>query len=158
MSRHSLKVNRERKPSPVNNETSNLIRVLVVDDHPYLRKGLRNLVSSFGAFKVIGEAADGEEGCELAQQLQPDVVLMDIELPKMNGIEATRRIKTSLPHVIVIGLSINQSVVVADHMKAAGATAYLTKQTAPADLCQAIHAALITTGKIGKSGCRPESN
>lgn len=159
MSKHSLKaMSRDRNLSPVNSDTSNVIRVLVVDDHPYLRKGLRNLVSSFGNFKVIGEAADGAQGCELAQQLQPDVVLMDIELPKMNGIEATRWIKTALPHVIVIGLSINQSVAVANHMKAAGATAYLTKQTAPEDLCQAIHAALTTTGRIGKSECRPESN
>ena len=134
----------ERNPGPASRTTLKPIHVLVVDVHPYLRKGLRNHVSSFGNFRIIGEAADGEQGCELALQLQPDVVLMDIELPKMNGIEATRWIKTALPHVIVIGLSINQSVAVAHHMKAAGATAYLTKQTAPEDLCQAIHAALTT--------------
>ena len=125
-------------------KTSNFIHVLVVDDNPYLRKGLRKLVSSIGNFKVIGEAADGEQGCKLAQQLQPDVVLMDIELPKMTGIEATRRIKTAIPHVIVIGLSSKQNVAAANSMKAAGATASLTKQTAPDDLCQALHAAFTT--------------
>ncbi len=123
------------------------IHVLVVDDHPLLRKGLHNLVSSAGDLKVVGEAADGEKGCELAQLLQPDVVLMDVEMPKMNGIEATRRIKAALPRVIVIGLSINQSGTIANHMKAAGATAYLSKDTAPEDFHRAIRSAMAHQGR-----------
>jgi DNA-binding NarL/FixJ family response regulator len=118
--------------------------VLVVDDHPLLRKGLGKLVSSFGGFDIVGEAADRKQGCELAQQLQPDVVLMDIQMPKMNGIDATRWIKAKLPHVIIVGLSIRQDVVTANHMKAAGATAYLTKETAPEELYRVIHSALTT--------------
>jgi len=110
----------------------NPIHLLLVDDHPLLRKGLQSLVGSSGEFHIIGEAADGEQACELAQGLQPDIILMDIEMPKMNGIDATRWIKTALPHIIVIGLSINQSAVV-NTMKAAGASAYLTKDTAPED-------------------------
>ena len=113
-----------------------------MDDHPLPRKGLQNLFSSSDDFKIIGEAADGKQGCELAQQLQSDVVLMDIELPKMNGIDPTRWIKTTLPHVIVIGLSINGSVAVANHMKAAGATAYLTKDMTPEDFYRIIRSAL----------------
>ena len=124
------------------------IHVLVVDDHPLLRQGLQNLVSSAGDLKVVGEAADGEKGCELAQLLQPDVVLMDVQMPKMNGIEATRWIKATLPHVVVIGLSINQSATVANHMKAAGATAYLSKDTAPEDFYRAIRSAMAHQGKI----------
>ncbi len=107
-----------------------------------LRKGLGTLVSSLGDFKIIGEAADGEQACELAQQLQPDVVLMDFEMPRMNGIEATRRIKTTLPHLTIIGLSIHQSVAVANTMKAAGASAYVTKDVKPEDLHQVISSTL----------------
>ena len=123
-------------------QSAHPIHVLVVDDHPLLRKGLQNLVNSAGDLEVVGEAADGEKGCELAQRLQPDVVLMDVQMPKMNGIEATRWIKAALPHVVVIGLSINQSGTVANHMKAAGATAYLSKDTAPEDFHRAIRSAM----------------
>ena len=114
------------------------IRVLVVDDHPLLREGLQDLVSSRRDFKIVGEAADGERACELAQLLQPHVILMDIEMPKMNGIDATRWIKILLPHINIIGLSINDSVTVRNDMKAAGATAYLTKDTTPEEFYQVI--------------------
>lgn len=127
---------RRMTPSP------NPIHVLVVDDHPLIRTGLQNLFNSFGDFKVIAEAADGEQGCELAQRLQPHVVLMDIQMPKMDGIDATRWIKTILPHVIVIGLSVNPSLGFANKMKAAGASAYLSKETAPEDMYQIIRSAM----------------
>lgn len=120
----------------------NPVRVLVVDDHPLLRVGIQSLVSSWDDLEIVGEAADGERACELAQLLQPDVVLMDIEIPKLNGIEATRWIKATLPHVIVIGLSIDTSSTVANYMRAAGATAYLTKDTTPEDFYRVIHSAL----------------
>ena len=135
MGRIQVHMSETKKPAPP-------LRVLVVDDHPLLRKGLGSLVSSSGDFKIVGEAADGEQACELAQQLQPDVVLMDVEMPKMNGVEATRRIKTTIPHLIVIGLSIHQSVAVANTMKAAGASAYVTKDAKPEDLHRAIRSAL----------------
>lgn len=123
-------------------EPATPIRVLVVDDHPLLRQGLRYLVSALGDFKIVGEAADGERACELVQLLQPHLVLMDIAMPKMNGIDATRWIKTTRPHVTIIGLSIDHSMTVAKHMKAAGATAYLTKDATPADFSRVIHSAL----------------
>ena len=107
--------------------------VLVVDDYPLLRVGVQNLVNSRDDLEIVGEAADGERSCELAQLLQPDVVLMDIEIPKLNGIEATLWIKATLPHVIVIGLSIDKSSPVANYMRAAGDTAYLTIDTTPED-------------------------
>ena len=119
-------------------EPATPIRVLVVDDHPLLREGLHDLVSSRRDFKIVGEAADGERACELAQLLQPHVILMDIEMPKMNGIDATRWIKILLPHINIIGLSINDSVTVRNDMKAAGATAYLTKDTTPEEFYQVI--------------------
>ena len=120
-----------------------MIRVLVVDDHRAIRQGLRDLVGSYGDCTVVGEAEDGAQACELAQQLRPDVILMDINMPRMNGIEATRCIKTMLPHIITVGLSVNLSVETAHQMKAAGAAAYLAKDSAPDDLYRAIRSALI---------------
>lgn len=118
------------------------VSVLVVDDHPLLREGLQCLFRSCDEFEVIGEAADGKQGCEIAQQLQPDVVLMDIELPKMNGIEATRWINAHVPHVVVVGLSINTSAAMADEMTSAGAAAYLTKDSTPEHFYRVIRSAL----------------
>lgn len=120
-----------------------MISVLVVDDHKAIRQGLRDLVGSYGDCTVAGEAEDGARACELAQQLGPDVILMDINMPRMNGIEATRWIKTKLPHIIIIGLSVNLNVESAHQMQEAGAAAYLAKDTAPEDLHRAIHTARI---------------
>ena len=120
------------------------VRVLVVDDHRLLRQELRNILSFYREFTVVGEAEDGKQACELAQQLQPDVILMDIHMQKMNGIEATRWIKARLPHVIIIGLSVNTSIAAAHEMKVAGASAYVSKETEPEDLYRTIRAAFIT--------------
>jgi DNA-binding NarL/FixJ family response regulator len=122
--------------------TPQTVRALVVDDHRLIRQELRNILSFYREFKVVGEAADGVQAYELAQQLQPDVILMDVHMPKMNGIQATQRIKTMLPHVTIIGFSINASVAAVHEMKAAGASGYLGKDTAPENLYKAIHSAL----------------
>ena len=121
-----------------------VVRVLLVDDHRLLRQELRNILSFYRELTVVGEAEDGTQACELAQQLQPEVILMDVHMPKMNGIEATRRIKTILPHVTIIGLSVNTSAVAAHEMKDAGASAYLNKDTEPEDLYRAIRTAFTT--------------
>ena len=122
--------------------TPQSVRVLVVDDHRLLRQELRNILSFRREFTVVGEAVDGAHAYELAHQLQPDVILMDVHMPHMNGIEATRRIKRTLPQVMIIGLSVNTSVAAAAEMNAAGASGYLGKDTAPENLYRAIHAAL----------------
>lgn len=119
-----------------------MIRVLVVDDHRAIRQGLRDLVDSYGDCLVVSEAEDGARACELAQQVRPDVILMDINMPRMNGIEATRWIKTMLPQIIIIGLSVNLSAETAHQMQSAGAAAYLAKETSPEDLYRVIHSAL----------------
>ncbi len=118
------------------------IRVLLVDDHPMMRQGLRSIVTAYDHLEVVGEAGDGAEAVKLAQRLDPDVVVMDINMPKMNGIEATRRIKAHRSSTVVIGLSVNQSADTVEKMKAAGAAAYLTKESAADALCQAIDVAL----------------
>jgi DNA-binding NarL/FixJ family response regulator len=117
---------------------ASVIRVLLVDDHAVLRQGLRSIVTSYEQLRVIGEARDGVEAVALAHQLSPDVVIMDINMPKMDGIEATRQIKRERPDIIVIGLSVNQSPDTECRMKAAGATALLGKESAAETLCEMI--------------------
>jgi DNA-binding NarL/FixJ family response regulator len=102
-------------------------RVLLVDDHKLVREGLRQLLASRAGIEVVGEAGDGEEAVELALVLRPDVVVMDVFMPRMNGVEATRRIVEQIPGIRVIGLSMHQGDEMAESMKRAGAADYLSK-------------------------------
>ncbi|MCE5268931.1 MAG: response regulator [Planctomycetaceae bacterium] len=106
------------------------VRVLLADDHPILRKGLGEVLNEKPGIEVVGEAGDGEEAVEQALRLRPDVVLMDITMPRLNGIEATRRITTELPDVRVVGLSMHEGDDMANAMREAGAVAYLRKDEA----------------------------
>lgn len=108
------------------------IRVLVVDDHVVMRQGLARLLQEEPDIEIVGEASDGEEAVNLAREIRPDVVLMDISLPGMNGIQATYIIHAELPEVRVIGLSMFEKGERADAMRQAGAVAYLTK-SGPSD-------------------------
>jgi PleD family two-component response regulator len=83
------------------------IRVLLVDDHIMVRQGLRSVLDAYGDIQVVGEARDGAEAVKLTETLRPRAVVMDINMPKMNGIEATERIKLHYPETIVIGISVN---------------------------------------------------
>lgn len=138
------------KHSPFQQHTSR-IRVLLVDNHPMMRQGLRSIVTDYGHLEVVGEAGDGVEAVELAQRLNPDVVVMDINMPKMDGIEATQQIKANQPTTVVIGLSVNQSADTEQKMKAAGAFTYLTKESAVDVLCHAIEQAV--SYKQHKAAC-----
>jgi len=117
------------------------IRVLIADDHAMVRQGLCGLLAAYGNIQVVGEAADGEKAVTLTIQLQPDVVLMDVNMPQMDGIEATRRIKQVLPATIIIGLSVQNAAHVGRVMKEAGAAAFLNKEAAVEDLYQTIQVA-----------------
>jgi PAS domain S-box-containing protein len=125
-------------PLPSNQAQAQPVRVLMADDHPMVRQGLCAIVEQFDGIQVVGEAADGEEALRLAQSLLPDVVIMDVNMPKIDGVEATRQITATCPNVVVIGLSVHNSLQVMTAMKEAGAAAYLTKDAAPEQLCQAI--------------------
>ena len=119
--------------------TVETIRVLIVDDHAIVRKGIRALLATESDIQVIGEASDGAEAIALAQALHPDVILMDLVMPKMDGIEATRRITASQSGVRVLVLtSFAADDKVFPAIKA-GALGYLLKDTGPDDLLRAVH-------------------
>ncbi len=108
------------------------IRVVLADDHRILREGLASLLIEEPDLQVVGQAGDGLEAIELVRSTRPDVVLMDVTMPRLDGIEATRRITAEMPGIAVIGLSMHEEDDMADAMRSAGATAYLSKG-GPAD-------------------------
>src|ERR1700682_4697774 len=117
------------------------IRVLIVDDHSVVRRGLRMFLEDDPRLELVGEAADGEEGVRLARETRPDVVLMDLLLPKLDGIGATEKIRQELPDTQVIALtSVLEDESVVGAVKA-GAIGYLLKNTEGDELLNAIHAA-----------------
>ena len=117
------------------------IRVLLVDDHTVVRQGLRMVLSLEPGLEVVGEAADGREAVERAEELQPQVVLMDLLMPVMTGVEATREIKAKHPDIEVVALtSVLEDRLVIDAVEA-GAAGYLLKETGPETLFEAIRAA-----------------
>jgi DNA-binding NarL/FixJ family response regulator len=111
---------------------------LLVDDHRMMRQGLRNLLEVHSDLRVVGEAADGESALQAVRDLHPDIVVMDIGLPGMNGIEATRRIIAEFPAVKVIGLSMLLPRRFAAWMAEAGAAALLSKESVVDDLVRII--------------------
>ena len=116
----------------------NRIRVLIVDDHAILRAGLAGLLRTQPDIEVIGEAEDGEQGVELARTLQPDVVVMDVSMPGVNGIAATHRISVERPNVRIVALSLHESEQMASALRDAGAAVYLTKGESADELIAAI--------------------
>ena len=122
--------------------SSTKVRVLLVDDHAMVRQGLRSMLESYDDVDIIGDASNGEEAISTIEQLRPTVVVMDINMPKKNGIQATTEIKARWPDIIVIGLSVNPEGANTRAMKKAGATLLLTKEAAVGQLYQAIRQAL----------------
>jgi len=110
------------------------MRVLLADDHPLFRKGLASLLSTEKGFKVVGEAQDGVEALNKAQDLKPDLVLMDIYMPGGNGLEATRRIKEALPSVKVVILTVSEEDKNLFEAIKCGAHGYLAKKIEPGEL------------------------
>ena len=124
-------------------------RVLLVDDHRLVRSTLRKLLEQGGEFQVVGEARDGAEAVELALQLQPDVILMDVSMPNVDGIEATRRLTIAAPHMAVVGLSMHEEKDIVDSMRAAGAREYVSKDTDLPRLCNTIRRARVSCPRGG---------
>lgn len=115
------------------------IRLLLVDDHSILRAGLRMLFAAEADLEIVGEAGSGEEAIRAVADLQPDVVIMDVAMPGMSGIEATRRIKEAWPATVVLALTMHEDEQYFFEMLNAGASGYIPKRAAPDDLISAIH-------------------
>jgi two-component system response regulator NreC len=114
------------------------IRLLLVDDHQIVRAGLRMLFSAEPEVEIVGEASSGEEAVTMAEALQPDVVLMDVAMPGIGGVEATRRIKAAQPQMAVLALTMHEDEEYFFEMLGAGASGYVPKRAAPDDLMSAI--------------------
>jgi DNA-binding NarL/FixJ family response regulator len=117
---------------------ANQIRVIIVDDHPVFRQGLRNVLASHDDLDIVGEAGDGQEAIEVAQDLLPDVVVMDINLPNLNGLQATRKLKLSNPEINVIMLTAYDDEEQVYHAVRAGASAFHAKDVSPERLVDVI--------------------
>ena len=122
------------------------IRLLLADDHAVVRSGLRMLLQAQPDMKIIGEAETGQEAIRRVAELRPDVVLMDIEMPGMNGIEATRRIKAEAPQAAVLALTMYEDDQYFFEMLRAGASGYVPKRAAPDELVSAIRA--VSRGEV----------
>jgi len=116
------------------------IRVLIADDHPVVRRGLRALLSTVDGFEVVGEAADGAEAVREAQLTRPDVVLMDVRMPDLDGVEATRRIRKAVPETAVLMLTMYDDDATVFTAMQAGARGYLLKGAEQDDIADAIRA------------------
>ncbi|HLF75757.1 MAG TPA: response regulator transcription factor [Anaerolineales bacterium] len=116
------------------------IRLMLADDHQVVRTGLKSFLESEPDFKVIAEASNGRDAIERALESRPDIILMDITMPEMDGLEATRQIKKLRPECVILCLSVHEDKYYFMEMLAAGASGYLTKQVASDELVSAIHA------------------
>lgn len=128
-----------------------VIRLILADDHAVVRTGTRQLLERQPDFHIVGEASDGEEAVRLAHELQPDVVVMDVRMPKMTGVEATRRIKAECPEVRVLVLTAHDDDEYVFALLQSGADGYILKTAEFEDLVKAIH-----TVAGGQSALAPE--
>jgi DNA-binding NarL/FixJ family response regulator len=122
----------------MSNELTKKISVLLADDHAVVRQGLSALLSTDGHFVIAGQARTGREAVEMAQTLRPDIILMDIAMPILNGLEATRQILTADPTAKVVILSAHSDEEYIDRMRSAGVVGFLEKQTSAEVLTQAL--------------------
>ena len=115
-----------------------MIRILIVDDHTLLRHGLRLIFNHAEGLAVVGEASDGEEAIAMAQTLKPDVILMDVNMPGVDGIEATRRIRAAQPEIQVLMLTISKQDTDLISALKAGARGYLLKNAESGEVIESI--------------------
>ncbi len=117
------------------------IKVLIADDHAIVREGVRMILAKEGDIEVVGEAGDGRQALDLVDRLRPDVVIMDLSMPEMGGIEATKHVKERQPAVNVLALTMHEDESYVFQLLRAGASGYVLKRAAAQDLVQAVRAA-----------------
>jgi DNA-binding NarL/FixJ family response regulator len=117
------------------------IRVLLADDHAIVREGIRLCLEGMGDIEIVGEADDGYQAVKAVQQLDPDVAVLDVTMPRLNGIEALRQIRRDYPRTRVVMLSMHDSEAHVSQALHAGASGYVLKRTGPAELATAVRAA-----------------
>ena len=117
-----------------------MIRIILADDHALVRQGFRMILAAQPDMEIVGEAGNGREAVELAEKLKPDLVVMDVTMPELNGIEATRRLAASTPRTRVLALSMHKDSVYVREILRAGARGYLLKDSVDADLLAAVRA------------------
>ena len=142
---HSDLSETEEQVAPLAAKAAGVRRVLLVDDHAMVRQGLRAILDHYHDLFIIGEAADGREAISIAAKRAPDVIIMDINMPRMDGIEATKRIKQERPETIIIAVSVNDTPQLRESMQKAGASAFVSKEEAGEELYETIIA--LTSGK-----------
>src|SRR5574341_1933655 len=113
------------------------IRIVIADDHDIVRTGIRMMLAAEEDMEIVGEASDGREAIYLVRDLKPDVVVMDVQMPDMNGIEATRRIRQEVPECAILALTIHEDEQYFFQMLDAGVLGYVAKRAAPEDLVKA---------------------
>jgi len=133
-------------PDPRPKRTGRILRILLAEDHLVVREGLKTLINQEPDMEVVGEAADGREVSELAARTRPDVVVMDVSMPHLNGIDATRMLKEAFPEIRVLALSGYEESVYIRRMVEAGATGYVLKRAATAELLRALR--LVANGAL----------
>lgn len=116
------------------------IRILLADDHAVVRHGFRMILDAQSDMEVVGEVSNGREAVEVATEIQPDIVVMDVTMPELNGIEATRRISSAAPRTRVLALSMHKDSVYVREILRAGARGYLLKDSGEGDLLSAVRA------------------
>ena len=131
------------------------IRVLLADDHTVVREGLKFLLDQQPDMTVVGEAVDGEDAFQQAKKLTPDVVVMDISMPRCNGMQATERLKQTFPKMKVLVLSAYENIDYLRRLLKAGASGYVTKRSAAMELTRAIRT--VNTGSFFGSGSAAQS-
>ena len=141
--------------------TTERIRVMVVDDHPIMRNGLRDALEDVGDFEVVGLAGDGVEAVSAAQSLEPQVIVMDVMMPNKDGVDACREIMELLPDTKVLMLTASTEEDAVVEAVAAGATGYLQKYSGPDELADAIREVaegpVADTGQRHKAGLRADT-
>ena len=114
------------------------VRLLLADDHPVVRKGISSCLAGHDQLQIVGEAADGEEALRKARELAPDIILMDIDMPRMNGLTVTEMLRKELPRIKVLILSIHSNTEYVMRIIQSGASGYILKEAPPEELLRAI--------------------